>query len=304
MKFYFPLFFLFVFSSSLDASAGEVEDYLKQYRQSEIADYARETKIISGYSLEKLVAALDTFYTDTLPLVRQKACYLTYKKGKQLPPGHRTMAVSRLVQGLGDTDGGLIGQVIGYLQAFDPVDFDAEAQSAIRAKLQHARMPHYGDLALLAGFTGIGKEVLYRQYIQPDLPVRTKWNIALALARMGQADALDYCMKKIKKLPVNSELVSYGLPDLIYTRQKQAIAYCVELLQSDKNLCHSPNPDIPESISCAYRIMELLAPVIVDFPVQIDVTGTLDIDDYPQALQKVRAWLSKNTNYKISATTY
>jgi hypothetical protein len=304
MKFYFPLFILFIFHSSLDVSAGEVEDYLRQYRTSAVADYARETKIISGYSLEKLVAELDTFYMDTLASVRQKAREFTYRKGLQMPSGHRTMAVSRLVEGINDTDGGLVGQAIGYLRAFDPVDFNAEAQSVIRSKLRNIRMPHYGDLALLAGFAGIGKEELYQQYIQSGLPVRVKWNVALALARMGQADALDYCMKKIKKLPVNSELVSYGLPDLIYTRQKQAIAYCVELLQSDKNVCPSPNPDIPESISCAYRIMELLAPVIIDFPVQIDVSGTLDTDDYPKALQKVRAWLSKNPGYQISTTDY
>jgi hypothetical protein len=293
-----------MFTGSLYASAGDVSDYLRQYRQSGVADYAREMKIISGYSLEKLVAELEVFYMDTLPLVRQKACYLTCKKGLQMPSGHRTLAVTRLVKAISDSDGGVAGQAIGYLQAFDPVDFNAEAHSAIGSSLQHAKMPHYGELARLAGFAGIGKEVLYRQYLQPGLPVRVKWNIALALARMGQADALDYCMKKIKKLPVNSELVNYGLPDLIYTRQKPAIAYCVELLLSDKNLCRSPNPDIPEAISCAYRIMELLAPVIAGFPVQVDVSGTLDTDDYPQALQKVRAWLEKNPGYKIRTTTY
>ena len=304
MKFYFPLFFLFIFNSSLNASAGEVADYLRQYRESARTDYVWETKIISEYSLDKLVAELDTFYADTLPLVREKAYYFTYKKGKQIPSGHRTTAVTRLVKGLGDADGGLIGQVIGYLQAFDPADFNAESQAFISSRLRNTRMPHYGGLAQLAGFAGIGKEVLYQLYLQSGLPVRTKWYIALALARMGQADAMDYCLKKIKKLPVNSELISYGLPDLIYTRQKQAIDYCVELLQSDKNLCRSPNPDISESISCAYGIMELLAPVIADFPVQTDVSGTLDTDDYPQALRTVRAWLSANTGYTINTTTY
>jgi hypothetical protein len=306
MKTYLLPFLLLLlgFSGSQDATAGEVTDYLVQYRQHAIADYARETKIISGYSLKKLIEELQPFYSDTLSIARQKAYYLTYKKGLQTPSGEQALAVTRLVEGLGDASGGLAGQVIGYLQAFLPAAFTPEAQSVIISKLRNTRTPHYGDLALLAGFIGTGKEALYQQYLKAGLPVKEKWNIALALARMGKAEEIEYCVKKIKTLPVNSEMIGYALPDLIYIRQKQAIDYCVELLYSDEKLCRSPNPDFSEPIPCAYRIMEQLAPVIVGFPVQVDVTGTLDTGDYPKALQKVRAWFSENTGYEIKTTTY
>jgi hypothetical protein len=300
----FLLFFLSFLSNIPAAAAGEVEEYLRQYRQKQVGDYVREMEIISGYRLEQLLAELEAFYRDTLPPMRQKAYYLTYKKGVGMPSGQRTMAVTQLVKGLDDRDGGVIGLAIGYLQAFAPGDFDAGAQSVISAKLRYTGMPHYGDLALLAGYAGIGKEALSRLYIQPGLPMNRKWYVALALARMGHTEALEYCMKKIKSLPVNSEMISYALPDVIYMRQKEAMDYCVKLLGSDKNLCLSPNPDLPESILCAYRIMELLAPVIVDFPVQVDVSGTLDTDDYPRALQRVRAWFSKNSHYEINTATY
>jgi hypothetical protein len=295
---YLVLFICFVCGGSLNAYAGEVQDYLMHYKQTGMADYAQETKILSDYSLEKLISELDVFYSDTLPAVRQKAYYLTYKKG-QSPSVNRTMAVERLVKGLDDVAGGTVGQLLGYLQEFLPSDFNAAAQAVILEKLRNRKMPHYGDLARLAGYLGIGEEVLYRHYLTPRLSVKEKWNLALALARMGRAEELEYCMKKIKSLPVNNQLVNYALPDLIYTRQKRAIAYCVELLYSDEKLCYSSNPDLSEAFPCGYRIMELLAPVIVDFPVQTDITGQLETDDYPKALQTVRRWLANNTGYKM-----
>jgi hypothetical protein len=283
-------------------SAGEVHDYMAQYRRVMIADYTREAKILSGYSLEKLLEELDAFYSDTLPEVRQKAYYLTYKKGQT--PVNRTVAVERLVKGLNDAGGGLVGQLLDYLQEFSPADFNEMAQAVIFTRLQYMKAPHYGGLARLAGYLGIGEEVLYRHYLTPDMPVKEKWDIALALSRMGKPEALAYCLKKIKSLPVNNNMVHYALPDLIYTRQKQAIAYCVELLYTDEKLCRSSNPDLSESFPCGYLVMELLAPVIVDFPVKADITGQLETDDYPAALQTVRKWFLNNVDYKIKENMY
>jgi hypothetical protein len=214
------------------------------------------------------------------------------------------VAVERLVRSLDDPNGGVAGQLLGYLQAFSPADFNVAAQTVILAKLRNTKIPHYGDLARLAGYLGIGGEVLYGHYLTPDLPVKEKWNLALALARMGKAEELEYCMRKIKNLPVNNNLGNYALPDLIYTRQKQAMDYCLGLLYSDEKLCFSPNPDLSDSFPCGYRIMELLAPVIVGFPVKTDITGQLETDDYVNALQMVRKWLVNNVDYAIKKDTY
>jgi hypothetical protein len=297
------LLICFIGGCSLNVAAGEAQDYLMYYKQAGIADYAQEAKILSGYNLEQLINELDLFYSDTLPAVRQKAYYLTYKKGLSASV-NRAMAIERLVKGLDDANGGTTGQLSGYLQEFSPVDFNAATQAVILAKLRNRKMPHYGDLARLAGYLGIGQEVLFGHYLTPELPVKEKWNIALALARMGKAEELAYCMKKIESLPVNDNLVNYALPDLIYMRQKQAIDYCVGILFNDENLCRSPNPDHPESFPCGYRVMELLAPVIVDFPVKTDVTGQLDTEDYPTALRMVKKWFVTHTDYEIKKDTY
>jgi hypothetical protein len=301
MKTYYSIFLSLILSIGypFNVAASEVSTYFEKYRNTAIADYATETKIVATYSLKKLISEMDSFYTDTLPTIRQKAYYLTYKKGILSTAAERPDAVSRLVQGINDDSGGLIGQVISYLEEFSPSDFNTDAQSVITAKLRTARMPYYDDLVLLAGAVGIGKDILFQRYLNVDLPVKEKWNIALALARMGEPEPGEYCLKRIKRLPVNNHTVSYALPDLIYTRQKPAIDYCVELLYSDEKLCYSANPDISQSISCAYPIMEKLATVIVDFPARVDATGSLDSSDYSKTLQEIRKWFLNNKDYKI-----
>jgi hypothetical protein len=194
----------------------------------------------------------------------------------------------------------LTGQLLEYLQSFAVADFDDEAQALIIENLKTLNRPHYEDLVLLAGIIGVGYDELHLQFLTAGLPVKKKWNIALALARMGEKEALEYCIQKVKKAPVNSEIVGYVLPDLIYTRQKAAIDYCVELLYSDEKRCHSPNPDYSEAIPCAYRIIELLAPVIVDFPLEVDPAIGLESDDYPKTLQAVRDWFRTNKEYRIN----
>ena len=138
----------------------------------------------------------------------------------------------------------------------------------------------------------------------PELPVKRKWNLALALARMGDEKALNYCLEKVKKASIDNQIVGYVLPDLLYTRQKAAVDYCVELLYSDEKQCRSANPDSPEAIPCAYRIIELLSPVIIDFPVKVNPAIGLESDNYPETLQSVREWLKANPDYKIRTDNF
>ena len=207
--------------------------------------------------------------------------------------------VLRLVQGLSDADNGTIGQRANELKAFAVADFDAASRDSIARLLHNPNYPHYADIVLVAGYIGLGKEVLMQHYANPDLPVRQKWSIALALSRMGEKAPLEYCVSKIKKAPVNSYAVDYLLPYLIYTRQKVAVDYCVELLYSNEKRCQSPNPNVSEKIKCAYRIIELLAPAVDGFPIEVDPRFGLESDDYEKTLQDVRGWFTAHPNYQI-----
>lgn len=286
------------------SAANIVDDYFKKCRQSNSNDYAMENTIVADFTTAKLLKALNPYYSDTTLFIRQQACYLTYKKGLQNKKGENTAIVSRLVNGLNDKDNGLRGTIIGYLHNFSPAEFNAEAKTLITNQLKNPHRPHYGELALLAGFIGVGRDELQLQLTQAELPAHIKWNIALALARMGNKEQLNYCVNKVKQAPVNSAMVQYLLPDLVYTRQKAALDYCVELLYSDKKLCLTANPDLSENILCAYPIIELIAPVIVDFPAEIDAGIGITISDYEQMLHMLRDWFNVNKNYTIRTDIY
>jgi hypothetical protein len=250
-----------------------------------------------------LAATLLLFSNSTLA-VDDDSYYLACKKSRSASAEERQAAVAFLVKGLDGAASGLRGQLLGYLQDFAPADFDAESRSALAALLTTPNSPHYGKLVLLAGYLNIGRDELYRQYVAPELPAKRKWSLALALARMGDKKALSYCVEKVKKAPVDNNLVGYVLPDLLYTRQKAAADYCVELLYSDEQGCRSANPDAPEAIPCAYRLIELLAPVIVDFPVKVNPAIGLESDSYPETLQAVRDWLKSHPDYKIQNSRF
>ena len=299
------IFFLFAMVIAISiAAANTVDDYFKKCRQTNSSDYAEVTKIISDFNTGKLLEALTPYCSDTTLFVRRQAHYLTYKKGIQNKTGENTTIVSRLVSGLNDTDNGLRGTIIGYLQNFSPTEFNTESQALITDQLNNERRPHYGNLVLLAGFIGVGKEELLSQSLKTELPVQTKWNIALALARMGEEKQLNYCVSRVKQAPVNSRMVNFLLPDLVYTRQKAALDYCIELLYEDKKLCTTANPDLSDNILCAYPIIELIAPAIVGLPVEVEPGIGINTTDYTKMLQTVRKWFNANKDYKIQTDTY
>ncbi|NDV45670.1 hypothetical protein D0T49_01215 [Paludibacter sp. 221] len=294
---------LFLSISALSIQANTVTDYFDNCRKTGNADYSTGQKIVKDFDTPGLLNALDKYYADTLTFVRQQAYYLTYRKGLDTKEDVQPIVV-RLAKGINDDDGGLRGRIIGYLKSFPLTAFNEESKALIAANINKPNSPHYDELVLLAGFVGTGNNDLFRLSMNSELPTRRKWNISLALARLGSADALQSCLEKVKKAPVNSGMVAYLLPDLVYTRQKSALDYCVELLHSDEKLCETANPDLSESILCAYPIIELIAPVIVNFPIKVDPSIGLDVDDYEKMLQTVRKWFDENPDYEILVTSY
>jgi hypothetical protein len=70
------------------------------------------------------------------------------------------------------------------------------------------------------------------------------------------------------------------------------LIFLLRTIMNDERNCSSPNPDSNASINCAYRILELVAPVIVDFPVDVD--EELLTNDYTESLVRVREWIVGN----------
>jgi hypothetical protein len=297
------LFFAAVFALlSVTAYSSELGRYMSSFRQHGAADYAVENSALERVSLSQCAAELKPYCADTLLAVRQKAYYLVYKKGTATAE-KRNDAVQLLLRGLNDANSGVVGQAVGYLQSFSIADFEQDDKELINSKLSNVQTPHFKELVLLAGYLNTGKDVLFRHWLSSELSQKNRWSIALALARMGSSEHIRFCLNQASRAPVNSSFVSYLLPDLIYTRQREAIDFCLNIIKSDSKDCTSSNPDISAQILCGYRVMELLAPIIVDFPVRVDVSGSLSVG-YDDALAKVRRWIDEGKDYELNRNVF
>lgn len=130
-------------------------------------------------------------------------------------------------------------------------------------------------------------------------------HINLALVRAGDPQKTEILYRNLLKLSINDDFVYEVLPLLIYTKQIKIYDWLLNVILSDDKNCHPADAEIPGNINCAYRIMEALAPNIIDFPIKTDKWGDLKTDNYSKTLKIVREWIEINQgNYKINTQTY
>jgi len=216
----------------------------------------------------------------------------------------RKRIVKQMIKGCRDKDSGICGMELNSLTHFLKDDFDKEAAYEL-SLLTKQNLPHYHILIKLTGFVGIPDLItVYRQMLaEKKYPnSQSRWALHLALARMGEQDEIDYCVQKVRKTPINDDVVYELLPDLIYTRQKNAFDYLLEIIESNDENCSSSNADSNVKIVCAYRIMEQIAPCIENFPVETGVSGDLKTSNYDTALAKVREWIKLNKESYVIKT--
>ncbi len=294
----FKLIMLTIFACNI-LCAQEVKNYINIYKSIGVSDYSKEKYIISKYRFSSIKKELKPYLKDTTTAVRQKAYYLLYKKGIVLRSDEKNEVVNILIEGCNDKNGGIVGSIFDHLNEFNAKDFNKNAKQSINTLLSKKKMFHRKKLAMLAGNVGAGREAMQKKLLDKNISYETKWSYSLALARQGSAKHINYCMSQINEISVNNDLIAYIIPDLVYTRQREMIDFCINIVFKDSKDCYSPNPDKPEYILCAYRVLELIAPVIKNFPYKIDDTGTLDTDDYDKALSIARKWFTDNPNYTI-----
>ena len=191
---------------------------------------------------------------------------------------------------------------ISRLRYFGKTDVDTAAQRLIEERLNKWNAIYYEQVAKMAAQLGVGYEqILSRQMIDKESDVETRWAMHLAMARLGEQRDIDFVVRRAASIPYEyvEDLMRLIIPELIYTRQKQAIDVCVKILQDDGCKCASGNPNVDAKILCGYRIMELLAHVVKGFPYAVSATGMIETDDYEGALRVVRKWFADNPNYEV-----
>jgi hypothetical protein len=306
-KHWYTLIVLIAITFPLVCHAQQTEELLKLYfAEVRAGKYPPIPKQLSITENSKtILEGITPYLTDTVTAVRSKAYTITSLAGNNARQGTlRELAVKKLTDGLSDKDGGNAGLALDYLKIFRKEDFTAYSKDAIRV-LFSQKPSHFDELLRLVGFlelTGLKESI--RPYTPLGNPQSTRWAAIVSLARMNDASAIEEMMLRVRKLPVNDDIIYKIFPDLAYTRNPEAIAYMVEAMQSDEKNCLTADAEKEESIPCGYRIMEQLAPVVDGYPLQLDESGDIKTKDYVAALKTVREWFVKHPDYKILRDKY
>lgn len=214
-------------------------------------------------------------------------------------PEVRANGISTLMAACNNARPSIRHNSLEMLKHFRKNEFPVAAKDSLRKCIQKEITP-LEDLIKMAGFLHLSDMIpQMRLWSQPGNPSPRRWAAMLSLARMGDSFAIREVMDRVKRLPVNDDLVYRIFPDLVYTRRSEAIAYMVEVLSNDQYECISADLEHERQIPCGYRVMEQLAPIIAHFPVQLDEGGDLATDDYPGALEQSQQWFMLNKTYTI-----
>lgn len=114
----------------------------------------------------------------------------------------------------------------------------------------------------------------------------------LALVRMGDESHTRSFLKAIKRIPLTDDFVYNIAPLIIYTRNKKVIQYLVDIIIENRGKCHPADAEIGGQISCSYRLVELLSPILQDTP--IEMKKEFSNADAKAQLGVARQWLKAN----------
>jgi hypothetical protein len=258
-------------------------------------------------SAQAMINVFRPYVTDSLENVRSLAYNAIAVTGqKSIQPSVRQQSVAILTDGCTDKEASLRKNIAGQLENFKKEDFTEDSKQKLVALLNR-ETTYFTHTIKLFGFLEMNEQIqpLKSLLVSDQINDKTlQWDIRLTLARLGNEEQINYCVDFIRNTGLNDQVIYNLFPDLAYMRAKEAVDYMIEVLNRDTKDCFSPNPDNPVKITCAYRVMEYLAPIIKDFPLATDKDGELDVDNYQEALQVCRRWFQQNVDYEIDATRF
>lgn len=254
----------------------------------------------SQTNASEILGAINNTLSDTLMIIRRVGY-------QSLGVLHRTFdqeiirkqIIELQFKGLADPSSEIQSLSLDNLADLDRKLINASQTNQL-VRLIDETFPNKDVLLLLVGRLSDQSAVpAIRRFTQPGNSAKVRWAALLSLARLGDQDAISTVDSKIQNLEVNSDVVYNIVPNLIYTNQKQLYDFLVEELNGNQRNCEPANPDETEPINCAFRILEMLAPKVEDFPIGITASGDLDTSNYRQALETAREWFAANPDYQI-----
>ncbi len=217
------------------AQTKSLDNYFAQIRAGKYANVPAEVskpELASG-----LLKSLSVYAADTLPTVRARAAGLVRTIGLQSKvQSVRTQAVQQLMTAAKDKDTGNAGVVLNYLTGFRKNDFSSAAKDSLYAYFQR-KSGNMNTLIRLLGYLNVqkAKNELFALSQEGAAGCKDRWAALLALSRMGDEQAINDVMNRVKRMPVSDALaLAYEVfPDLVYTRRREAFNYLLETLNSD-----------------------------------------------------------------------
>ena len=298
------LYFILISFQLLSQPAAKLDPYFSQLRAGKSPNIPAE--VYKPENAKNILVVLSTYLKDTAVIIRSKATLIARVVGtKSTIAAIRQQAVGQILEATKDKSTGNASAAMNYLTEFKKTDFTKTHRDSLTAMFK--RNPPYIDvLTRIIGYLEIEelKGELLDLSQNSALGRKERWSAMLALARMNDDRASADMMNRVKRMPVEDAMVYEIFPDLIYSRRPEAIAYLVETLNSDAKNCNSADAENESRIPCAYRVMEMLAPVVEGYPLKLHESGDVMAKDYPAALQLVRDWFTKNKTYSISRSTF
>lgn len=273
-------------------------------------------KLVSDYKFKEFVTAvpedilkeLPKYETDTLANVRRLVYNLYYQVVRKNKNNNiRQEAIFHLVKACKDSEIDIRNSSARKLKYFKKDDFSEASKTELIGYLSENK-DIYKNTVRLIGFLDLEDQVSKLNDLLNDTTVTEesiRWKIRITLARLGDNAQTSYCTNLARSKGVNDRIIHYLLKDLIYTRQKEAFDYLLDILYSDAKNCRPANPDLYDPIVCGYRIMELLAPAVEDFPFEsYPGTSQLKAKDYDKTLEDVRQWFREHPDYEIKRDSF
>ncbi|WKV12565.1 hypothetical protein [Marivirga harenae] len=281
-----------------------LNQYFKEAKNGSYAT-APQSLFDQGNDFDLLLSELEKYQSDSTARIRAKAYRLSNRIAQvSEDESVKQKAIDQQIKALNDPDRGIAGNAIEAMTNFKNTVFIESQKTRILNHL-NAETPHFNDFVKLLGFLQLKKaeSQLVGLIALKESPV-TKWNIRLALARMNNQSAIEYIISKLEKAPINDAFAYDIVPGLVYTRQPQIFKFLESQILNDEANCSTADPNSNQKITCAYRIMEAIAPAIENFPLPTDEFGDLMVDDYEKALIELRKWFEQNETYSLNQEVY
>ncbi|MBY0424329.1 MAG: hypothetical protein K2Q22_01730, partial [Cytophagales bacterium] len=219
---------------------------------SQIVKDSRDGKAIT-YSLDALynpkntplsLEFLNKYSSDSSASVRFQIYSLTASLGqKSGDVAIKKQAIISLLKGTQDMDPTISEMSWNQLLAFPPSNFQGNPMDVL-TKYSKNSTPQPELWAKTMGYLFLkSKQTEIKSLIESNLSAKQKWQIHLALARMGESSSTEYILTKISKIQINDDWIISLMPDLVYTQSRPIFNLLFKAILDTSSNCQSAHPD-------------------------------------------------------------